>query len=725
MIIRKRIFGYDGESSVNLRSSDLTAIATNMYRIPQAGTDILYRLHAIDVVDYIKDSQIKRVVICTDVSEQIGLIHHLPPTVIYPSTKHEKIIRQKETGLLFGKNEVSLVESSAVEIVGIERDLLSAVNPRYSFEDRSDMRGFEDTLRGKHILHTLEVEIIKSNRGPEARAQHLKIWSAVDDGQVSLSFYSHEVEPKCHFELPLTYFEPVVTFRGDTIIKIGFKYKAPRKRSLPFRRRSSLKSFGHSSKDSTTTSLEGSNTPQSDESAVSMQSDESSFLGQVFTTIGKMGYLEIEFTKPEGLTSFTEELKRSFSRAPAQVPVPFPESPPPGPRPRTSLRRPPSTSPPPPETDAPPIMFRVQGIPYSCLNGGTRHLIRRALGLQEDAEITTRSLAVSPDPAKLTAVIYFKNVPEQLSSEEFLKMQELKVSFSTVNPVDESESHEWITIDTHFRNLTVLRTVKPSDGHEHTVDICAVSGLGAHAWGSFRERKGKFMWLKDSLPEKFKGARIMTYGFETKLRNNNSIQSLRDLARYLLSDLENARASLRSPTAIPLVFIAHSLGGLVVKEAMIHAKLLHKENFISSINGSLFFGVPSEGMDINSLRPLVQGQPNEALLESLERGSTTLSVQNTLYAGFFEDYLKPPVAFFYENKLSPTAREIAPGRWKLDGPQTHLVSASSATCGYYNKNSHICQSMEKNHSELVKFNGPHDGEYLHVLPILKQFIPES
>lgn len=61
--------------------------------------------------------------------------------------------------------------------------------------------------------------------------------------------------------------------------------------------------------------------------------------------------------------------------------------------------------------------------------------------------------------------------------------------------------------------------------------------------------------------------------------------------------------------------------------------------------------------------------------------------------------------------------------WKLDGPLTHLVDPSSATCGFYNQHGeHICQSLEKNHSELVKFSGPDDGEYRHVLPILTRII---
>lgn len=61
----------------------------------------------------------------------------------------------------------------------------------------------------------------------------------------------------------------------------------------------------------------------------------------------------------------------------------------------------------------------------------------------------------------------------------------------------------------------------------------------------------------------------MTYGFDTKLRHNDSIQGLDDLASYLLTDLEGLRKPLKESRKVPLVFIAHSLGRLVVKEVFI------------------------------------------------------------------------------------------------------------------------------------------------------------
>lgn len=47
--------------------------------------------------------------------------------------------------------------------------------------------------------------------------------------------------------------------------------------------------------------------------------------------------------------------------------------------------------------------------------------------------------------------------------------------------------------------------------------VVALHGLDGHAYDQWEYRNGKderFMWLRDGLPEKVPGARIMTYGYD-------------------------------------------------------------------------------------------------------------------------------------------------------------------------------------------------------------------
>jgi len=77
------------------------------------------------------------------------------------------------------------------------------------------------------------------------------------------------------------------------------------------------------------------------------------------------------------------------------------------------------------------------------------------------------------------------------------------------------------------------------------------------------------MWLRDALPHHIiqddnkPYARVMVYGYQSSLPRSQSIQNLEDLATSFHTDL----LGLVSTTASkPIIFIAHSLGGLIVKQ---------------------------------------------------------------------------------------------------------------------------------------------------------------
>jgi hypothetical protein len=49
------------------------------------------------------------------------------------------------------------------------------------------------------------------------------------------------------------------------------------------------------------------------------------------------------------------------------------------------------------------------------------------------------------------------------------------------------------------------------------------------------------MWLRDFLPNATKSARILIYGYETKLPGSQSSQSILDLSRKLLESVKTIR----------------------------------------------------------------------------------------------------------------------------------------------------------------------------------------
>ena len=73
--------------------------------------------------------------------------------------------------------------------------------------------------------------------------------------------------------------------------------------------------------------------------------------------------------------------------------------------------------------------------------------------------------------------------------------------------------------------------------------------------------------------------------------------------------------------------------------------------------GILLFGVPSQGMDISSLRTMVRGQANEFFLLSLRPGSDVLRNQLRDFRTKFP-YKSCKIVSFYETELSPTAKQV-------------------------------------------------------------------
>ena len=83
------------------------------------------------------------------------------------------------------------------------------------------------------------------------------------------------------------------------------------------------------------------------------------------------------------------------------------------------------------------------------------------------------------------------------------------------------------------------------------------------------------MWLRDALPKHLADdndasmARIMTYGYKSHVPDSDSFQNLDDLALSLKTHLLRLA---HAKTMKPIFFVAHSLGGLVLKQVWLSDK---------------------------------------------------------------------------------------------------------------------------------------------------------
>ncbi|PCD23156.1 hypothetical protein AU210_014679 [Fusarium oxysporum f. sp. radicis-cucumerinum] len=288
--------------------------------------------------------------------------------------------------------------------------------------------------------------------------------------------------------------------------------------------------------------------------------------------------------------------------------------------------------------------------------------------------------------------------------------------FSYGPPGSQSARDRCLVLDDAFLGITPLFDPQPED---HKVDIIAISGLGGHAFGSFKERDGDHMWLRDSLPYDLTRedtlnpmARVMVYGYESSVANSNSFQNLEDLATSFHHSL---LALAHTPTTRPIIFIAHSLGGLIIKETLITLSKSKNEDDLKlakAVYGIVFFGVPHDGMDISSLIPMVENGPNRFLVESIGRiNSQILNIQRREFHTALGGEGDSEIICFYETEESRTAQKDKHGNWTMQGPRACLVTKSSATrCRSWEDGpEHTC-AIARTHSDMVKFSRQ-DHEY--------------
>ncbi|RYP06025.1 hypothetical protein DL765_009639 [Monosporascus sp. GIB2] len=137
------------------------------------------------------------------------------------------------------------------------------------------------------------------------------------------------------------------------------------------------------------------------------------------------------------------------------------------------------------------------------------------------------------------------------------------------------------------------------DCPDATVDICFVHGLTGNRDSTWTADRQFEPWPKTLLPPRLPRARLLTYGYDAYVvrKSATSANRLVDHAANLLTDLTNERAS-HNASSRRLVFVAHSLGGLVCKEAILLSRNnpeAHLRGIFDCVVGVVFMGTPHRG----------------------------------------------------------------------------------------------------------------------------------
>ena len=243
------------------------------------------------------------------------------------------------------------------------------------------------------------------------------------------------------------------------------------------------------------------------------------------------------------------------------------------------------------------------------------------------------------------------------------------------------------------------------------------------------------MWIRDVLPRAFPGMRTIIYGYNSDMDDLTSFQSIGNLARGLIDHLGASR--WKTPTSPKIVFLAHSLGGILLKEALVQLSRSGEaidQNLLDRIIGAILLGVPNLGMEQGHFLSIVERQPNESLIETLSRDSDFLRKLDNLFSEISAaKNLK--VFWGYETRASPISavshlllrlsnnfcqlltryhmKTQEGGKPKREKGAAVLVSQHSATSRMILKCPERTFAINETHSELVKFSL--DSHHLEVI----------
>jgi hypothetical protein len=138
-------------------------------------------------------------------------------------------------------------------------------------------------------------------------------------------------------------------------------------------------------------------------------------------------------------------------------------------------------------------------------------------------------------------------------------------SVSYTDLTELSEADQKLEVPPDPRRYGITEVYRPPNVCE--VDIVLVHGLGSNPEKTWTAKNGVF-WPKDLLPTAIKSAtaRILVYGYKAHLSESSTIhQHAQNLILQLVVDRGRNNNTLMEN---PIIWVAHSLGGLVVKKAL-------------------------------------------------------------------------------------------------------------------------------------------------------------
>ncbi|MBE9054123.1 hypothetical protein IQ243_27765 [Nostocales cyanobacterium LEGE 11386] len=210
---------------------------------------------------------------------------------------------------------------------------------------------------------------------------------------------------------------------------------------------------------------------------------------------------------------------------------------------------------------------------------------------------------------------------------------------------------------------TGLHQIKNCENLERRADIIFVHGLTGHAITTWHpeekcdENCWPF-WLGEE--NEFKDIGIWSFGYKAPLTGDS--MSIYEQAGSLLNSLLNEEN--KSIAKNPIIFITHSLGGLVIKQMLNIAYTVNptpnKQAITNQIKGIVFLASPHQGSHLANIFTILSIFKSSVIVQQLKNNNpdSTLSQLNDLFAQKIQE-LGIKVKVFYETESIKRFRIIS------------------------------------------------------------------
>lgn len=260
--------------------------------------------------------------------------------------------------------------------------------------------------------------------------------------------------------------------------------------------------------------------------------------------------------------------------------------------------------------------------------------------------------------------------------------------------------------------LTTLH--EPED--RAVASLIFVHGVGGGSQSTWSLDAGQHFWPRDWLSQDdlVKNARVLTFGYAWSFKQNMGL-SVADIAKTLLQNMIDSPTIGRSthgqePT--PIIFVGHSMGGIVIKKACSLAREQPEFKLVAErLFAVVFVATPHrEGEMAGILAKLIGSSDGQ--IPHLTNLVSNFSTVQDINKGFRPISRGLKLFSFYETR--PT--------YLASGSASLIVDKSQSSLGFHNE---VCLPLDADHRSMCKFSTTRDANYLQIRNVLATLIDEA